>query len=162
MATVGPETVARAINRSSRFVQKLVHEGMPRSERGQYDLGVCMAWYIRYEHSRLREIGIDPNDSAEMRAAAGLRVQRERLVRAQADREELELGKALGTLIPAIDVETNWLEKLAVVRERLLGLPSRVAHHLEGCSKEEIQERLTAANEEALRSIENSTARRGR
>jgi len=111
-------------------------------------------WYIRYEHSRLRKIGIDPNDSAEMRAATGLRVQRERLVRAQADREELELGKALGSTLAVKDVHANWSEKLAILRERLLGLPSRVAHQLEGRNEDEIQTRLTEAAEEALLAIE--------
>jgi len=157
MGTVRVEVIARALNRSPRFVQKLVHEGMPKSERGQYDLAVCMMWYIRREHGRLRAAGVDPNDSAEMRAAKGLRVQRERLVRAQADREELELGRALGAMLVASEVQTGWLEKLGVLRERILGLPSRIAHQVEGRGRDEIQERLTAASEDALRSIEEST-----
>ena len=39
--------VASALNLSEQRVQQLVHEGMPRESRGQYDAVKCMLWYIR-------------------------------------------------------------------------------------------------------------------
>ncbi len=75
-------------------------------------------------------------------------------MRAQADREELELGRAQGKLLPVSDV-TDWLlGRLSILRERILHLPQRIAHRLEGLTKEEINARLMAETEELLRSFE--------
>ncbi len=48
MAEVTVTVLARACHITPRRVQQLVADGMPRTNRGKYDLGVCMSWYIRY------------------------------------------------------------------------------------------------------------------
>src|SRR5882724_3573536 len=48
MPTVNVTKLANALNLSEQRVQQLVHEGMPREARGQYDAVKCMLWYIRY------------------------------------------------------------------------------------------------------------------
>ena len=54
MALVSVESVAGAMDLDPRRVQQLaVREGMPKAGRGRYDLGKCMAWYIRYLHAKI-------------------------------------------------------------------------------------------------------------
>ena len=42
MSTVNVTRVASALNLTEQRVQQLVHEGMPREARGQYDAVKCM------------------------------------------------------------------------------------------------------------------------
>ena len=54
MSIVNVARVASALNLSEQRVQQLVHEGMPRESRGQYDAVKCMLWYIRDLQKRSR------------------------------------------------------------------------------------------------------------
>ena len=51
------DEVARALNLTPRRVQQLRSEGLPSVGRGQYELGPCMAWYIRYLQAALEKRG---------------------------------------------------------------------------------------------------------
>ena len=149
MPLVTVEKLAQAMNLSPRRVQQLVDEGMPREERGRYELGQCMAWYIRYLQAILERREIPQVDAV----AAALRGERQRLTRAQADREELELQKARAEVIPIAVFEERMAAMITQARQRLLMLPSRVAGELEGEPRLEIKQRLTRALYAVLNSL---------
>jgi hypothetical protein len=51
---VGVDKIAAAFRISERAVQRLViYDGMPRNNRGEYDLEVCLAWYARHLHQKV-------------------------------------------------------------------------------------------------------------
>lgn len=58
--------------------------------------------------------------------------EHERLVRAQADKLELDIGKRRGELLLASDVEQQDMALAADFRSRLDGLPGRIANELAG------------------------------
>jgi hypothetical protein len=76
MATA--DQVARALNISVRRLQQLVQEGMPRAERGQYEIGPCLTWYIRFLSKALA--ARNETDGGE------LLVQRTRILALRADK----------------------------------------------------------------------------
>jgi hypothetical protein len=48
---VGVDKVAEAFGISERAVQRLViYDGLPRINRGEYDLEVCLSWYMNHLH----------------------------------------------------------------------------------------------------------------
>jgi len=61
VAEVSVTVLARACHITPRRVQQLVAEGMPRTNRGKYDLGVCMSWYIRYLQEQVERRTPNPN-----------------------------------------------------------------------------------------------------
>jgi phage terminase Nu1 subunit (DNA packaging protein) len=149
VANVGVKKVAMALGVTPRRVQQLAQEGMPHGDgRGKYDLAQCMLWYIRY----LQKV-IDKRESPQGSIGDSLRTQRERLVSAQADREELELSKLRGELIPVSLFEQVMSKQITSARQRLLTLPGSVAHMLEGETRDVIKVRLTAEIRTVLNSM---------
>jgi phage terminase Nu1 subunit (DNA packaging protein) len=122
------ETVAKALNITPRRVQQLVHEGMPKGARGEYDLGACMVWYIRYLQAALERAS--PNGTG---AAAE---ERGRLNRAQAEKAELELQARRGEVVDRKRMEAAMAAVLVTVRESLLAIPDRLAAALTGVMDE--------------------------
>jgi hypothetical protein len=58
MALVTVEQVATSLNVSSRRVQQLTTEGMPRAERVRYDLIACLEWYVRYLQTAWNDVNL--------------------------------------------------------------------------------------------------------
>src|SRR6478736_6017796 len=102
MALVGSLQVAQAFNVTKRRVEQLVHEGMPREDRGKYDLGKCMLWYIRYLQKALESKG---GPAATLHTTPEIKSERARLLRADADIREMERSKLEGKLIDAEEVK---------------------------------------------------------
>lgn len=97
MPTVKVDQVAKALNVPATRVQRLAREGMPRAGRGEYDLGQCMAWYIRYLQKALeaRDMPtVNVEQCAEELNVTGRRVQQlaqegmQRAVRGEYDRRQ--------------------------------------------------------------------------
>jgi phage terminase Nu1 subunit (DNA packaging protein) len=145
---VGRQEVARAFGRSPRWISRLVEHGMPKAGRGQYDLAQCMLWYIRYLQREMERRELPVNDTVGM----SIRRERQRLVKAQADREEFELAQKRSELIPA-DVyaaETAKITNRAC--EAFLTLTS-MAPKLEGLNRMAIKSKLDAAVREVLTTL---------
>ncbi len=138
MALVGVEQVAKILNITRRRVQQLVAEGMPRAERGRYDLGACMAWYIRYLQRALERRELPTEDGA----SGDIRRQRARLLRANADSAEMELAQKRGELIPIEVFRVEMGSMITTLRANLLNLPGRVAPQLEGENRAVIKHKL--------------------
>lgn len=128
MAGANVETVAKAMNITPRRVQQLAGEGMPRAVRGEYDLGQCMAWYIRY----LQKIVESRSQEGDRTGIAEWTKERSRLAKEQADRTALQNAELRGDL-GRISV---WKEEVTNVfieiRAALLAVPSKLAPVLDG------------------------------
>ena len=109
MAGVNVETVAKAMNVTPRRVQQMVKEGMPKgAARGEYDLGACLIWYVRYLQAALER---------GAQGAAGVSAEeRNRLSRAQAERAELELSARRGAVVDRGRMERAMAAVLVTVR----------------------------------------------
>jgi len=151
-ASANVEQVSKALNVTVRRVNQLVHEGMPRAERGAYDLGGCMLWYIRYLQGLLRHKATEDEDGG----ASSIRDQRKRLLTAQADREELDLAEARKRMVTVEDWEKATADIVAAAKARLLAVPARVAPRVlgetsrvlvQGIIEKEIKEALQALGE---------------
>jgi phage terminase Nu1 subunit (DNA packaging protein) len=108
-------TIARLFNLTERRVQQLAQDGIiPKGKRGEYDLVACVRGYIAYlqqnANGRTSDVAADRN----------------RLVKAQADRAELECRMLLREVIPVLEVEESWARILKSFQSRILSLPMRL------------------------------------
>jgi hypothetical protein len=156
MATVGSNQIATALNVTTRRVEQLVHEGMPRVERGKYDLAQCMLWYIRYLQKALSSKGTIDEDGA----VGSLRGERQALIRVQRQREELALAKDRGSLMTIQDHEAIVASMILETKARVMAVGPRVSGDLVGEeSKSMIIAKLEKAHREALSELAKSTPR---
>jgi phage terminase Nu1 subunit (DNA packaging protein) len=120
--TASLATLAKLFNLTERRIQQLARDGIiPKPERnGRYDLVGCVQGYIKYLQDRSAgRTEIEPQDTY---------IERARLLKAQADKTELEVKAMNGELIAADEVESLWSGLVASFRSRLLALPVRCAH----------------------------------
>ena len=103
-------------------VKRDKQDGAPQRTIAEY-----LAW--RSAHRQERNI---PHRSTPIPASGGINSETARLRRLQADREELEIAKARGQLVPAEDVRQTLLAAGAVFASQLDALPARLAHELVG------------------------------
>jgi phage terminase Nu1 subunit (DNA packaging protein) len=77
----------------------------------------CVHGYIDYLKAKIgREF-----------TAEDLAINRNRLLKAQADLAEIEKQKQEGELIAKQEVKKNWLSILSVIKSKLLSMPNKVA-----------------------------------
>jgi phage terminase Nu1 subunit (DNA packaging protein) len=147
MAIVRVGKVAQALNLTPQRVQQLANEGLPKEDRGKYDLGKCMLWYIRYLQAALEKKAVPMADGGY----TGEREERVRLLRAEADLKEIELAKERGQLVAIQDVEKEMTDLVLTTKARIMGIPPRVAPELVGeSSRMIIQSKLEKSCKEAL------------
>jgi|SRR6185295_1758654 len=128
--------IGAALGITTRRVQQLVDEGMPRLDRGKYDLLECLSfWFLKAAEER---------DKAREEQGSGLDAERERLTRAQADLAQLELSEKRGEMIPLDMHKTFVSTRIRAARVRILSLPDNLAGALENESKQAIKLKLTA------------------
>lgn len=147
MEPLNVEQIAQLLKCSARRIQQYVKLGMPREKRGFYDPLKCSLWLNEYLLAELQR-----------RGGGTLVKERERLVKAQADREELELAQKRGELIPVSVHEERLMYHLTTLRQNLLALPGRVAPRLEGLPRQEIKGVLSGVLNSFLKLNANGTA----
>ena len=115
------KVIASVLKLSERHVRNLVKEGViPPPERGgRYDLIGSVQGYVTYLRERTMGKELARTDA---------HLERTRLLRAQADRTELEVSELKGLMIPAEDVAGEWQQMVGNARAKLLGLPAKAAH----------------------------------
>lgn len=128
-------------------ITQLVKEGMPVIGRNEYDPVRCMYWYIgtlrRHVRARMSENQDGTSSSVEQ--------ERKRLLRAQAEREEMALAKDRGEMITINDHERIVSDLIQETRARVRSVAPRVAQDLVGeTSRTMIQAKLEKAHDEAL------------
>ena len=137
-------TLAKLFNLTERRVQQMARDGIiPKPEKGRYDLIACVQGYIKYLQDRATGRGdIEPQDTY---------IERARLLKAQADKTELEVKAMNGKLMATEQVELLWAGLVTSFRARMLALPVRCAHlllnlktypEIEGCLREHVHEAL--------------------
>jgi phage terminase Nu1 subunit (DNA packaging protein) len=128
VALVSRSAVATALNLTERRVAQLVHEGLPRASRGLYDLGACMAWYIRY----LQAVVERRSDGSDRQGENELRSEKIRIARAEAGLREAELKRVTGEMMPVSEARAAGFSAARRARDQLLALPDRLAPVLAG------------------------------
>lgn len=136
-------SLARLFNLTERRLQQMAREGIiPKPEKGKYDLIGCTRAYIKYLQERATGRDIEPQDAY---------LERARLLKAQADKTELEVKNLNGEVVPSEQVELLWSGLVASFRLRMLAMPVRCAlrvmnlktyAEVEGCLREHVHEAL--------------------
>ena len=131
--------LARVLDVRPKTISHLVQKGMPVEAKNQYDVGRCLAWYVRYLHAQINARGITEQ---ERDSGVNLRVERFRLLRAQASLEELALHEKQSALIP-IDVYDRLVAGWRTfIRRTVLTLPGRLSGMLIGLDRRGIQDTI--------------------
>src|SRR6266852_1209786 len=147
MPTVNVTRVASALNLSEQRIQQLVHQGMPREARGQYDAVKCMLWYIRYLQNAIEKRAAPALDGAFV----GERQERIRLLRVAADLKETRLAKERSQLVAVSDVEAMTMDLVRTTSGEIMAIPQRIAAELVGeTSRVMVQAKLEKSCKEAL------------
>ncbi len=135
--------IARFLNLTERRVQQLARDGIiPKAEKGKYDLVRCVQHYVRYLQDRAYGNADAPRDTHHERA---------RLIKAQADKTELEVAALRNQLIPIETIEHDWMQQVSACRMRLLAIPSKSAFQIAALKEPtEIERFLKRAIYEAL------------
>lgn len=136
-------TIANLFNLTERRVQQLASQNViPKAERGKYDLVACVRGYISYLQDRAFGKDVQPVDAHQERA---------RLIKAQADKTELEVQTLHRSLVSVEEAEMQWASLIVAFRSRMLAIPTRAAqallalkefHEIELFLREQIHEAL--------------------
>jgi hypothetical protein len=130
--------VASELNLSPRRIQQLANEeGLPRADRGLYDVAKCFRWYVRYLQKKLIEYGRRALPEAGVPDAEGNAVSpasatRHKMLSIEAELKQIELAEKREQLI-SIDKATKDIEAIVTeIRTRILALPPRLAAEVLG------------------------------
>jgi len=147
--------IAKLLDLTPQRVQQLVKEGIiSREEKGRYELVPCVRGYIRY--LRDRAIGVDalPDEAA--------RASRARLIKAQAEAQEMENARTRNELIPRGVVEEELGKVFVAFRSRINSVDTKAPPRMIGCnSLPEMQKILQEMHGEALRELSQYDFKRG-
>lgn len=127
MAETSAKILANLFGLTERRIEQLVKEGMPKERRGKYDLLKCVRWYVRFLQTALEKKAIPMGDGY-----VGERDERIRLIRSNADLNEIELAKQRGQLVAIQDVEKAMTDLVLTTKARILAVAPRVAPDLVG------------------------------
>lgn len=155
MSTVGTKELCRLLAGdgnsplTTEYIRQLVAQGMPKSGRDQFDGVRCMFWYL----GKIRRMVAHKETENDDGSASGIRSERKRLLKVQADREELGLAIDQGRMISIEDYEKTMAGMITTAKARMLAVPARVAPRVigetsrvmvQGLIEKEIKEALNA------------------
>ena len=143
LITVTQKNLARAMNLSVRRMTQLVQERVVIKDEGDPTGGVYLFASVMNYYS-----------SKHSGDAGGANFWREKAEHEKVKREinEVKLKQLEASVYPAELVESTFAEMLTILRNNLLGLPSKLAAQLENKSREEI---FTLLEEEMEANLEN-------
>jgi hypothetical protein len=122
---------ARELNLGNRRVQILANEGLPRAERGVYDIVGCFRWYVRYLQRKLVERAL-PEDGDGGGPATSSSATRHKMLSIEAELKQIELAEKREQVVSIEKVQKD-LEAIVVeIRTRILALPPRLAAEVLG------------------------------
>jgi hypothetical protein len=117
--------VAAFLGVSVSAVGNYCQMGMPKAERGKYNLKDCFKWWLE-------------NIYAPKNATAQAKTDHERYMAAKADNEELKRDRLREALIPKERVVTEFASRAADLKTTLRAFRFRLAPTLEGKEREDI------------------------
>jgi len=123
-------TLAKLLNLTERRIQQLAKEGiLIKVQSGKYDLVRSVQGYVKYLQDRAMG-----RQDAHYTDPTDIRLERKRLIKAQADNAECEYQVRRGELV-ALDVVKDLFNEVAVLYGSSLdALPGRLAQELAGIS----------------------------
>jgi hypothetical protein len=155
MALADVKKLAAAMNVTSRRVAQLVHEGLPREERGRYELGKCLLWYIRYLQKALEHRAVATPDGE----LGSMKEERLALLRVDRELREIALAEKRGQLVAIVDVEKTMSDLVLTTKARMMGVAPRLAADLVGeTSRVMIQAKVEKEIRAALTHLEKPPA----
>lgn len=137
---------AAFINRSMRWVQKMIREGqIPRTDKdGKMQTWPAVHAYISSLQDALKTGGAESN---EITAARG------RLELARAEAAEIEVAKMKGELVMADDVMGEWMHMASNFRARILSAGSVIAAQGANMERAELLVLVQNIHETALKEL---------
>jgi len=156
MGQTYPVTViAKLLDLTPRRVQQLSGDGViPKAERGRYELVPSVRGYIKYLRDRAIAADNLPEDAG--------RNGRARLVKAQAEAQEMENAKERGDLLPATIVEREWTDTTFAFKSRMISIPGKAAPQVVSCNSiPEVKAILEGMIFEALEELSRGDYARG-
>lgn len=127
--------LAKIFNLTPRRIQQLANEGMPKADRGQYDVSACTMWYIRYMQGQL----LKRQDDGVRDETIHWTRERTRLAREQAETSALRNAEMRGELVNVTILKQRLGHVFGNIRQNTISLGSKVAAELEGKSAGEIK-----------------------
>lgn len=147
MALVNIKQMSEMMNVSPRWVQKLAAEGLPRAGRGKYDAVKVILWYVRYLQAALEKKAVPQGDGT----FAGMKDERARSIRADAELKEMELAQKRRELVRVDDVARAAVDLVVLTKSRIMTVPARLAAEITGeSSRIMVQARIEKALTDAL------------
>lgn len=153
MATISTEELCRILAGEGNQpltrprITQLEKDGMPKAGRDQWDPVRCMYWYIGVLRRSVKSRQTENEDGSR----SSTEQERKRLLRAQADKAEIDLAKTRGDCLSIIDHERVLSDLIQETRARIRAVAPRVAGDLVNeSSRTMIQAKLEKAHDEAL------------
>ncbi|WP_100551073.1 terminase small subunit [Caedibacter taeniospiralis] len=143
--------LAKLLKLSERRVQQLVKEGVLTKEKnGQYPMIENIHRYIDYIGVRAR------NNDSDIDLNVALKEEKLRLIKAQADNQEIKAKLAAKQVIEVSRIEMVLGAVFTLMRERLLNIPDRSERTLVGETDKDIfKKTLTHEITDSMYSIED-------
>jgi len=134
------DALAQALNVTPGRVRQLVAEGMPRAAHGDYELGPCMSWFIRYLQRALEARSDGPDGSVTR-----LMTERTKAARELTERMHTANLEARGKVLVAEDVRTHAQVAIAYLAQDLAPVPAAITDNPE--LRARIEDELRLAQE---------------
>lgn len=153
---VNKKRLSELLGISEPTLTQYQREGMPliakgsRGKENEYDVAAVIAWFKnRLQAERSQQSSGDLN----------YEVERTRLTKAQADKQELDLAARRGELVDVSDVRKHWQQMVFAAKAKLLAIPVKAAPAvITAQSTAEVFELLTAMIREALDELSETGA----
>lgn len=112
--------IAQALGLTTRRIQQLVKSNiLPKAINGNYNLAECIRAYKKY----LQQQNPSKNNN-------NLHTQKLRLLKAQADKAELEVAILEGKYLVISEIELTWSNLLLTFRAKMLGIPNNLTSQI--------------------------------
>ncbi|WP_440682337.1 hypothetical protein [Cysteiniphilum halobium] len=132
--------LAKLLKLTERRVQQLVKEGvLTKESNGKYPMVENIHRFIDYIDIRAK------NNDSDIDLNVAIKEEKLRLIRAQADNEEIKARLASSKAIDAEQLEHALAEVLGMMRNKLLSIPERVETTLVGETDKDVFKKVLSA-----------------
>jgi hypothetical protein len=119
---------AHELNLGNRRIQILAKEGLPRAERGVYDVIACFRWYVRYLQRKLVARALpEDGDGDGGGPATSASATRHKMLTIEAELKQIELAEKREQVVSIEKVQKDMEAIVVEIRTRILALPPRLA-----------------------------------
>lgn len=127
------EECAHELNLGSRRIQQLAKEGLPKADRGVYDIVACFRFYVRYLQRKLIERALPEDGDGDGGApATSSAATRHKMLSIEAELKQIELATKREQLVSIDKAEKDIAAIVIEIRTRILALPPRLAAEVLG------------------------------